>query len=85
METEIWPDDIFNSILFSETFQSFSLPARQFIMDMRISLAKELLRSTIQTVYETAGITGFSSSMDFCRNFKKHCNLTPLEYRNKFK
>jgi len=61
--------------------QNFKAAPMQFVLTLRLNLAKELLRSSNQKIFEIAEHCGFFNSMDFCRSFKKHFALTPGEYR----
>lgn len=53
-----------------------------FIHKYRLSKAKELMQETNLTITSIAQLTGFSQIRTFNRIFKKHENMTPLEYRN---
>jgi len=53
-----------------------------FIHKYRLSKAKELMQETNLTITSIAQLTGFSQMRTFNRIFKKHENMTPLEYRN---
>lgn len=61
--------------------RNFKASPMQFVLDQRLNLAKELLRSSNKKIFEVADSCGFLNSMDFCRSFKKHFSLTPGEYR----
>lgn len=52
-----------------------------YINDLRIEKARELLASTQSTVQQIAELTGFSSSTYFYTVFKKTHGVTPNEYR----
>ena len=53
----------------------------EYLNTIRIINAKKLLKTTNKTVTEIAMETGFSSASYFNRNFLKHTNKTPIEYR----
>lgn len=55
----------------------------QYITDIRISKAKQLLNDTNSKVYEIATQIGFTDTNYFSVLFKKHVGMTPLEYRDK--
>lgn len=57
-------------------------PLLDFIHKYRLSKAKELMQDTNLTITSIAQLTGFSQIRTFNRIFKKHENMTPLEYRN---
>lgn len=54
----------------------------QYIISVRLSRAKELLRYPLISLEECALQSGFSSLPYFCRMFKKSMGITPLQYRN---
>lgn len=53
---------------------------KQYILDLRLRKAKQLLVDTNLTVTEIAGECGFSSLYHFCRSFKQKTGITPTEY-----
>ena len=53
-----------------------------FIHKYRLSKAKELMQETNLTISSIAQLTGFSQMRTFNRIFKKHENMTPLEYKS---
>lgn len=57
--------------------------AIEYIMQLRIKAACELLSSTDKTVAEIAFECGFSNLSNFNRQFKNISNCTPNEYRKK--
>lgn len=57
---------------------------KQYILDLRIKKAKQLLTDSNYTVTEISEKCGFSSLYHFCRIFKKKTDLTPLEYSKKY-
>jgi two-component system response regulator YesN len=68
------------STLFSQvTSQTF----KEYITQIRLKKAKELLRSTAQTSSEIASQVGYIDPHYFSSVFKKKIGLSPKEYRNK--
>ncbi|MEU8512936.1 GlxA family transcriptional regulator [Kitasatospora sp. NPDC048722] len=59
-------------------------PPGQYIEQMRIARARELLESTELTVGQIAGRCGFASTETFFRSFGRTLELTPNEYRRRF-
>ncbi len=53
---------------------------RQFILEMRINKAKELLCDTTLSVADIAEHCGFASIYHFCRIFKQRVGVTPTQY-----
>ena len=58
---------------------------RQHLIRIRLGAAKKLLRYTSMHVTDIALETGFSDGQHFCRSFKEHEGITPLEYRKSSK
>lgn len=56
----------------------------QFLTEIRLKHAKDLLRTTTMPVKEIADLVGYQDSFYFCRVFKKQYQLTPTEYRKQF-
>lgn len=56
--------------------------ATEYIMQLRINKARDLLWKTKQSITDIALSSGFGSSQYFCRAFKKIIGKTPQEYRN---
>lgn len=54
----------------------------QYITMLRIAKAKEMLWNGNTAITDIAILCGFNSSQYFCRIFKKHTGMTPIEYRN---
>ena len=54
----------------------------QYMQKLRIQYAAELIVDTDLTISEIAQLSGFNSPMYFSRVFKKHTNISPIEYRN---
>ncbi len=56
-----------------------------YIIDVRIAIAKEEIASTDKPIIQIAYDVGFSSISNFNTQFKKHTQLTPSQYREKVK
>lgn len=73
-----------SEVYFRKLFQKhYKTTPKQFILDMRINRAKQLLcegRKKIGTISEECG---FSNPYHFCRVFKERCGVTPTEYMKK--
>ena len=63
--------------VFTETYKT---TPKQFIVDIRINKAKQLLSDGFIKVGAIAGLCGFSNQYHFCRLFKEKTGLTPTEY-----
>jgi two-component system response regulator YesN len=61
--------------------QATSVGVSDWIKDLRIKRAKELLANSRYKVHEIAGSVGFDSGQYFAKVFKKETNFTPQEYR----
>ncbi|KDN56701.1 hybrid sensor histidine kinase/response regulator transcription factor [Flavobacterium seoulense] len=57
----------------------------EFIRDVRIKRAAQLLANSQLLIKEIAYMTGFSDMKYFTKSFKNKYNLTPTEYRQKHK
>lgn len=56
-----------------------------YLMSLRIATAKRLLTKTEMSISEIIEYCGFSDSSNFSRTFRKATNITPSEFRKKFK
>ena len=65
--------------LFRDTIGASPL---QYIQNLRIQYAVELLTDTDLSIAEIAIKCGFNSAMYLSRIFKKHMSISPAEYRN---
>ena len=52
-----------------------------YITEKRISLAQKLLLETDYPVYTIGEMSGIDNYTYFCKLFKKHCGVTPNEFR----
>ncbi len=57
----------------------------EYVINLKIAKAADLLRETNHSIEYIAHYCGFSESAYFCLTFKKHMNTTPSQYRNLFK
>ncbi len=57
---------------------------KQYIINIRIQKAKQLLGESRSAISEIAEQCGFTNVYHFCRTFKNAVNLTPTEYRCEF-
>ncbi len=55
-----------------------------YLQNLRVTKAKELLRKTDYKIYKIAYQVGFNDDKYFYKLFKKHEGMTPLQYRKKF-
>lgn len=53
-----------------------------YILEVRMEKAKEMLRTTTHTITEIGIFCGYPSVSSFQRSFKKSESMTPSEYRN---
>lgn len=52
-----------------------------YLTELRVNAAKELLRDPLRSSGEIAGLVGYESPSYFTRAFKKKTGMTPTEYR----
>ena len=68
---------------FIRSFKRYNgLTPMQYILNLRITNAKTLLRTTTYSVAEVAAIVGYDNPLYFSRLFKKQTGLPPSEFRN---
>lgn len=63
--------------IFSEHYK---MSPRQFLIDIRINKAKQLLSEGALKISAVAEQCGFSNRYHFCRVFKEKTGLTPMQY-----
>lgn len=63
--------------------RQFGVPPQEFLMNIRLEKAKQLLKSTDLRIKEIAGSVGFSSQLNFTAAFKKRFGQSPTAYRTK--
>lgn len=60
----------------------YSVSPMQYIKNIRINYAKNLLILKEYSISEIAQLSGFTNSFYFCKRFKTETDMTPSEYRN---
>ena len=71
-----------SEVYFRKLFtRHFGISPKQFIIDLRIQKAKQLLAEGAWSVSVVSETCGFSNPYHFCRLFKKRTGITPSEYR----
>lgn len=63
----------------------FHVPPMQYLFDLRMALAKELLTSTDLSIARIASQSGFSTSNYFIHAFKSSTGFSPTEFRRKLR
>ena len=61
--------------------QNFGVSPKQYLIDMRIKLAKQLLLEDEKLISDIAESCGFGSVYHFSRTFKQATGMSPTEYR----
>ena len=59
----------------------FQLTPKQFYRKRKMEHAAHLLRTTELTIKDISAEVGYPDQLTFSHEFKKHCTLSPLEYR----
>ncbi len=54
----------------------------EYLRQMRLEAAADLLQRTNRSIEDIAAATGFNSRIYFCQAFRKKYNCTPTHYRN---
>lgn len=90
-EREISITDIAKYVFLSPSYftrafkEETGLSPMQYLLNIRIKRACELLDETDMKVGEIAHSVGFSNQQRFNDMFKKQTNMTPMQYRNSVK
>lgn len=72
-----------NYFRFIDTFTKYvGMSPRQYIINIRMTTAKELLTNSLFQISEVAQLTGYDNPLYFSRLFKKTWGVSPTEYRN---
>ena len=69
------------SSLESDFREMFGVSLYRYFINLRMERAEELLTKTSYTVTEIATRCGYENLFYFCNAFKKHCGVSPTEYR----
>lgn len=81
-------DDFANKLLLSRSIfyrklkSIVGMPPVDFIREIRVKRAAQLIKSGAYNFSQIAYMTGFSDPKYFSRCFKKHTGVTPSEYKN---
>lgn len=71
-----------SEVYFRKLFtKHFGISPKQFIIDLRIQRAKQMLAEGALSVSVISEKCGFSNPYHFCRLFKQRVGITPSEYR----
>ena len=71
-----------SEVYFRKLFtKHFGVSPKQYIIDLRIQKAKQLLAEGAMSASAISNECGFSNPYHFCRLFKQHTGSTPTEYR----
>lgn len=54
----------------------------EYITQKRMAKSKALLKDMSLKIYEVAEMTGYADASNFIKVFKKHCGISPNEFRN---
>ena len=68
----------FSNLFKTETGMNFS----EYLLNVRMDKAKELLRDPKIKIYEIGQLVGYEDAVSFGRAFKKKWGISPKEYRN---
>lgn len=90
-DTELCLENIAENVYLSPNYLSSLFKKKmgktisQYITDIRVQHAKELLRDRSMKLYDVAVKTGYKDANYFTKIFKKAVGVTPSEYREKYK
>ncbi len=71
-----------NASYFSSLFKrSMGVNFVDYLTDLRVQAAKELLSDPLRSAAEVAGLVGYENANYFTRTFKKKTGMTPTEFR----
>jgi len=65
--------------------RQIGMSMHKYILNLRIKEGERLLLNTEMSISEVSAETGFNSATHFSTYFKKENDMSPLEYRQKFK
>ena len=73
-----------NPVYFSCLFRNATgVNFTDYVHDLRVKKAKELLCDIRVNISEVAYLTGFANARHFSRTFRKHVGINPSDYRNR--
>ena len=78
ISNELHVNPTYFSALFS---QEMGRPFTDYILELRISKAKDLLRNTNMDIVDISGASGFENQSYFTKIFRKRTGQTPRQYR----
>lgn len=64
--------------------QQTGVSCTEFVIQVRLNKASELLINTSHSILDIATDVGFNNLSNFNRQFKRYYQLTPSQYRKKF-
>lgn len=72
----------YNPVYYSEWFKrNMGITVSEYIKNLRIDKAKELLKDTDLSVFEIAQSVGYEHNSSFSRAFKERENISPAQFR----
>lgn len=89
-ESNIEISEVADSLSIDRTYlhrlfkQELDMSPKEYLTEIRIRKAKELLTSTDYPIMIIAQSVGYDDAQQFARIFKKNLQLTPSQYRKKF-
>lgn len=73
---------ISQSCLYKLFMQKFNISPKQYIMNAKLAVAKDMLSDTSMTVTKIAEAVGYESVLEFSKMFSRKEGISPLRYRN---
>lgn len=70
------------TLLYQKIKDITGMSIKEFILDIRLKRAAQLIRESQFTIAEVSDMTGFANPKYFSVCFKRHFNMTPSEYKN---
>ena len=64
-------------------FQEFKMTPKEYVLSMKLSLARELLSHEKASVTEVAFVLGYADVYYFSKLFKSKVGISPSEYKNR--
>lgn len=90
LEEDISREDIANYVYLNPDYltrifkKETGLSISEYLLNQRLDMAAGLLVNTDMPVHVIAGRIGYANFSHFSRMFKKHRQLNPVDYRNKY-